>query len=109
YMAKRSAPGAAAEAVTGDGDLVADVAAGRQRLGAVQDSELPDALRAMSPVKRQAFLDRQLAERRSLNARLAEIVRQRDRHVAEARKAMPQRADSFDRAVEKTLRAQIAK
>jgi hypothetical protein len=109
YMAKRAAPGAAAEAVTGEGDLVADVAAGRQRLGAVRESELPDALRALSPAERQAFLDRQLAERRQLNARLAELVRQRDRHVADARRTMPQRADSFDRAVEKTLRAQIAK
>jgi hypothetical protein len=107
YMAKRAAPGGAAEAVTGGGDLVADVAAGRQQLSAVRDSDLPDHLRKLSPAERQAFLDRQTSERRALSERLAKLVRQRDGHVAVARKAMPQRADSFDRAVERTLRTQI--
>jgi Mg-chelatase subunit ChlD len=109
YLAKRAArPGQAAEAVTGDGDLVGDIAAGRRALPSVPEAELPDTLRRMPASERQAFVDRQLAERRGLNERLAGLVRQRDRHVADARAKAPRpAADSFDRAVEKTLRQQI--
>jgi Mg-chelatase subunit ChlD len=42
------------EAVTGSGDLVADVAAGRQQLDAIKDDELPDNLRAVSQPARRA-------------------------------------------------------
>ena len=108
YLAKRARPGQVAEAVTGAGDLVGDIAAGRQSLSAVPERELPDNLRGMSQAERQAYLDRQMSERKDLNARLTDLVRQRDRHVAEAQKRAPRPAtDSFDRAVEKTLRAQI--
>ena len=113
YMAKRAArPGAgyAADALTGAGDLVGDVASGRQSLGGVPESQLPDDMRRMSHAERQAHLDRQVSERRSLNERLAELVRQRDRHVADARGREPRpTANSFDRAVERTLRQQIAR
>ncbi len=40
--AASAAEAAAGEAITGDGDLVADVAAGRQKLATVKDDELPD-------------------------------------------------------------------
>jgi Mg-chelatase subunit ChlD len=113
YMAKRAArPGAgyAADALTGAGDLVGDVAAGRQSLSSLPESQLPDDMRRMSPAERQAHIDRQANERRTLNERLAELVRQRDRHMADARGKQPRPAgDSFDRAVERTLRAQIAR
>ena len=51
-----------------------------------------------------------MSERRTLNARLAELVRQRDRHIADTRNKAPRpTADSFDRAIERTLRSQIAR
>lgn len=110
FMAKRAAPGQVAEAITGAGDLVGDIAAGRQSLAAVPEADLPEDIRRLPASERQAFVDRQLAERRSLNERLAGLVRQRDRHVADARARAPRpAADSFDRAVEKTLRQQIAR
>ena len=40
------------KAVTGDGDLVSDVAAGRQKLSAVKDYELLASLRAIKPEQR---------------------------------------------------------
>jgi hypothetical protein len=113
YMAKRAArpgSGRAADALTGAGDLVGDVAAGRQSLSGLRDNDLPDELRRMSPAERQSHLERRMQERRALNERLAEVVRQRDRHIADARSQEPRpAADSFDRAVERTLRAQIAR
>ena len=105
---KRSAGLASAEAVTGAGDLVADVTAGRQKLGAVKDDDLPDALRPMSPAQRQAEIDKQMTERKSLNARMSELVKKRDAHVVEQRKKEPKKpGNSFDRVVEETLKAQI--
>jgi hypothetical protein len=108
YLSKSAARSGAA--VTGRGDLVADVASGHQKLDAVKDDEMPDALRAMPPAERQAAIATQMAERKRLNARMAELVRKRDHYVLELRKATPRpAADSFDRAVAETLKAQIGR
>ena len=108
YMYKRSYKSATAEAITGRGDLVADVAAGRQKLGEVKDEDLPDSLKSLSATERKAHLDRQMAERKALNDKLSDLVRKRDAYVAEQRKKQPATTgDSFDRAVEATLKAQI--
>ena len=37
-----------------DGDLVADVTSGRQKLDSVKDDDLPDNLRTLKPEQRQA-------------------------------------------------------
>ena len=107
YMNKRARTASVAEAVTGGGDLVADVAAGRKSLDQVKDDELSDELKAMKQDERKKYLDQQLAERTSLNTNLAEVVKKRDLYIADARKAEPKSNDSFDRVVESTLRAQI--
>jgi hypothetical protein len=104
----RRARKAGSEAITGDGDLVADVAAGRQALSAVKEDELPDALRALKPEERQAKITRQTAERKALNERMTELVKKRDAFIAEHKTKQPVRtADSFDQAVQSTLKAQI--
>jgi len=62
----------------------------------------------MKPKQRQAAIEKNLAERKALNERIAELVKKRDRFVMEQRKNAPARpADSFDRAVAETLKAQI--
>jgi hypothetical protein len=105
YLNKRAM--VSSEAVTGDGDLVSDVASGRQKLASVKDDELPEPLRALKPEQRVAKLDKQMKDRRALNEKLAALVAKRDRFVAEARDKSPPKASSFDRVVEDTLRAQI--
>ncbi|QOZ29358.1 VWA domain-containing protein [Bradyrhizobium sp. CCBAU 51753] len=95
------------EAVTGDGDLVADVAAGRNDVAKVKEEELPDNLRAMQPEQRSAEITRQIAQRKALNEKLAALVAKRDKYVAEHRAKAPPKASSFDRVVEDTLKAQI--
>ncbi len=108
YMSKQRAGKANAEAITGGGDLLADVKAGRKALSSVKDEELPDNLRRMSSAERQAYIDRQTTQRSALNNHMADLVKKRDAYVAEQRKKSPARtADSFDRAVEGTLRTQI--
>jgi hypothetical protein len=110
YINKRAK--VSGEAVTGAGDLVADVAAGRARLDGVKDDDLPDALRALPKEQRQAAVEKNLAERKAVNEKLAALVAKRDRYIAEhrAREAASggkKMADSFDRSVEETLKAQI--
>jgi len=104
----RNAARTSGEVITGDGDLVADLKAGRQKLSAVKDDDLPDALRGMSAAERRAFIDRQMAKRQSLNERMAALVKQRDSYVREqAKKAPAPAANSFDRAVADALSVQI--
>ena len=106
YMSRRAEK--TGEAITGAGDLVADVVAGRQKLATVKADELPDSLRAMSPTERQALIDQNMAQRKVLNERIGELVKKRDHYVLDQRKKSPApAADSFDRAVAETLKVQI--
>ena len=105
YLNKRAK--ASSEAVTGDGDLVSDVKAGRTSFSAIKDEDLPDNLRALKPEQRMDELNKQMNERKALNEKLAALVAKRDKFVAEARDKAPPKASSFDRVVEDTLKAQI--
>ena len=74
----------------------------------MKDEELPDTLRKLAPAQRQDAIDRNMTERKALIARMAGLVKMRDQYVLEQRKKAPRKtADSFDRAVEETLRAQV--
>jgi hypothetical protein len=111
YLNKRArqAPSGSAEAITGDGDLVADVSAGRQQLATVKDDELPDAIRALKPEERQEAITKRMNERGKVNERMTALVKQRDAFIAEQqKKRQPAKAaDTFDQAVQSTLRTQI--
>ena len=105
YINKRSK--ATSEAITGDGDLVADVSAGRSKLSTIKEEDLPDNLRALKPEQRSEEVDRQMNQRKALNEKLASLVAKRDKYVADQRAKAPPKASSFDRVVEDTLKAQI--
>jgi hypothetical protein len=98
---------AASEAVSGDGDLVADYAAGRAKLDQIKDDELPPALRDLPKPERSAALERQSNERKELNAKLADLVAKRDTYIAEQQAKQQPRTSTFDQAVAATLKAQI--
>jgi uncharacterized protein YegL len=104
FFSKRSR--ATSEAVTGDGDLVADVSTGRNSFSTIKEDELPDNLRALKPEQRMDEVNRQMNQRKALNEKLAALVAQRDKYIAEQRASAP-KALSFDRVVEDTLKAQI--
>jgi len=105
YINKRAR--STSEAVTGDGDLVADVSAGRSSFSAIKDEDLPDNLRAMKPEARMDEVNKQMSQRKALNEKLTGLVAKRDKYVAEQRAKAPPKASSFDRVVEDTLKAQI--
>src|SRR4029078_10563340 len=98
---------ATSEAVTGDGDLVADVTAGRKSFSAIKDEELPDNLRAPKPEQRMDEVNKQTGQRKALNEKLSALVAKRDKYVSDQRAKAAPKASSFDRVVEDTLKAQI--
>jgi hypothetical protein len=94
------------EAVTGNGDLVADYSAGRAKLDQIKEDELPPVLRELPEPERNAALEQQSNERKQLNAKLADLVASRDAYIAAHRGSQMQKG-SFDQAVAATLKAQI--
>jgi hypothetical protein len=106
YLIKRSGPRGV---VTTDGDLVADAQSGRVKLESIPNEELPEQLQKLSPAERKAELEKNTAERRALDQRLAELVKKRDEFAAAERQKRPANAkkDSFDQVVEETLRMQV--
>ena len=105
YLNKRAKR--SSEAVTGDGDLVSDVKAGRTSFSAIKEDDLPENLRAMKPEQRMDEVNKQMNQRKALNEKLGALVAKRDKFVAEAQAKAPAKASSFDRVVEDTLKAQI--
>ena len=70
------------EAVPGGGDLVSDIAAGRQQRGTLKDDELPDNLRALKPEARMDEVNKQMnaaqgAERQACAGSDARQIRRR--------------------------------
>ncbi|NWO54606.1 VWA domain-containing protein, partial [Escherichia coli] len=63
YLNKRAKVNS--EAVTGDGDLVADVKAGRTSFSDIKDEDLPPILRAMKPEARMDEINRQMTQRKA--------------------------------------------
>ena len=105
FYAKKAGP---REVVTGEGDLTADIANGRQSLDKVASSALPEVLQGKSEAERKAYVEAQLAKRKQLQDKLAEINRKRDAFVATERtKTGRSKADSFDSAVQETLKQQL--
>ena len=97
------------EVITGGGDLVADVRNKQVDLDKIAEKDLPKPMQAEAPEKRKAWLEGKLQERQSLEDKMAGLIAKRDAFVVEERKKMSSTAslDSFDRAVEETLKLQL--
>lgn len=106
YLSKKAG---ARELVTGGGDLVGDMIAGRTRLDTVPEADLPETLQSLAPAERKALVETQTAKRKALDERMSGLVKQRDAHIAAERAKQPQARDSFDRVVEDTLRKQVTR
>jgi len=97
------------EVVTGNGDLIGDARNGRVDVAGLPESDLPKDIRALPKSERQAWVAGKIEERSKIEAKIAALVAQRDAFVAAERGKTREAAnvDSFDRAVEDTLRSQL--
>jgi Mg-chelatase subunit ChlD len=95
--------------VTGAKDLVDDAASGK-RVASVPPEALPEPLRAMPAEKRQEFVDQQLARRRQMQVRIAEVASERDAYLAkeEVKLRAEGKTDAFDQKVNDAIKAQAA-
>lgn len=100
-------------AVTGEGDLVADLAEGKRKLDAVPAEQLPKPMQSLDAAGRAAYVEKRAAERGALSKKMAELVGKRDAFVKEKQAAQAKTAgapkDAFDAVVSQTLRSQLRK
>ena len=75
--AYRALNAAEAEVISGAGDLIADMIAGRIELDSIEEDALPVELQGLDEAERQAVLDEQLAEREAILAEIAAVTEQR--------------------------------
>jgi Mg-chelatase subunit ChlD len=99
---------ATGKVVQGGGDLVDGIRSGAVDLDDLEESELPPALRKMSPGEREIYLEAQATKRARLQAEIDELLNKRQAYIdAEtARLAAEGAGDSFDHEVSKMLRSQ---
>ena len=88
-----------------ESDLVQKAEAGA-RVATVAEAELPEALRALPAAQRQAALDRAVAERKTLKAKILALSKQREQYLAQQR-AKNGKAAGLDAAVSAALARQI--
>ena len=98
---------ASGKAIQGRGDLVSDLRENSVALDAVPEAELPENMRAMSAEQRVAYLKDQGEKRDALNARVAELSKQRQAYIAEQNRKLPASADAFDAKVSETVKTQM--
>jgi len=99
--------GKGAKAVTGDGDLVGDVAAGSVELEDVKEAELPDELRNFDRAEQKKIIEVNAQKRQELSSRMDELVKRREAYMTEAQRKAEPKAGSFDEVVKETLRSQV--
>lgn len=97
-------------AIQGAGDLITDVREKQIDLKKVADDELPENMRKMSPYERADYLKKQGEERDKLNAKVAELSKQREAYIAEQNKKLAGgKGDAFDAKVGEIVQAELAK
>lgn len=106
YYSKRRAK---KEVLTGGGDLVGDLRNKAIELDKVAEEELPRELQSQPKAERGAWLEQKLKQRAELEAKMEELIAKRDNFVVEENKknSKSTNLDSFDRAVEDTLKVQL--
>ncbi len=95
--------------VTGAGDMVADFKGKADAMKKVAKEDLPSNMQKMSEKEREDYVNKQSAEREKLSNDLKELIKKRDKYVAEeqAKQKAGKPADSFDESVSGTLKKQI--
>ncbi|MDR0747927.1 MAG: VWA domain-containing protein [Helicobacteraceae bacterium] len=95
------------EVITGEGDLVGDVANNLKKIGDIPTKELPKDMQSMSVKEREAYIAKQIEERNTLSRQLAEIVTKRDEFIKTAETKQDKKVDSFDQAISRILEKQV--
>lgn len=90
------------------GDLLQNIENGSIKLEAINPADLPEDLQAMDPAQRMLEIEKRLAARRNIRARIVELAKQREAFV-KAEQVKTARGESFDVVVAKTVKQQMAR
>ncbi|MDH3641723.1 MAG: VWA domain-containing protein [Gammaproteobacteria bacterium] len=93
----------------GDGDLVADVAAGRVDLKELDSGLLPEPLKALAPEERNEVVQESVRRRDDLKRQIGELAQRRDSYLASEVEASGEKEKSLDYRLFDTVRAQAEK
>ena len=91
------------------GDLMQALENGSIKLESINPVDLPEELQALDPAQRAAEVEKRLAERRDIRARILDLSKQREAFVDTERKKLSSKEEGFDTVVAKTLKAQITR
>jgi hypothetical protein len=91
------------------GDLLQNIENGSIKLESVKEEELPADLRKLSPDERKKEVEKRLAERRDLRAKIVALSKQRTEYVAAERAKKGGPKNGFDVAVANALKEQLAR
>ena len=91
------------QAIGGRGDLVNDMQKDKTLVTSLKPEELPDTLKSMAPEERQAFLDKQIAQRKTVNDEIAKVAAEREAFIKSELEKNAAKGDSFDTQVTLTI------
>lgn len=98
--------GEAGAIMSGRGDLVVEVMNGRESVDKLDEKKLAPELQSMAPAARQELIEQKVAERRKLQAELAELVAKRDAAVADQLRSLEGKDGVLELDAFRTLEAQ---
>lgn len=91
------------------GDLLQSIENGSVKLESINRSDLPEELRDLDPAERAVEVEKRLANRREIRARILELSKERQAFIDTERKKQNSKGDSFDTVVANTVKSQIAR
>jgi hypothetical protein len=102
---------AGSAAVVAEGDLVADLDAGKVDLARIKEEELPTELEGKEAKDREAIVQAKLAERKQIEAKISNLLKKRSDYPAaeQAKLVRIGKANSFDAQVFEIVKQQAAK
>jgi hypothetical protein len=106
----KSVPSASAKVVSGIADLTELAADGTLKYDKLERANLPEPLKSLSPEQQKAEVEKNVAERKRLNAEMETLVKKRTDFLKgeKARKATTDKGDGFDGQVKAMIKKQAA-
>lgn len=106
----KSVPSASAKVVSGIADLTELGADGTLKYDKLERANLPEPLKSLSPEQQKAEVEKNVAERKRLNAEMETLIKKRTDFLKEekARKATTDKGDGFDGQVKAMIKKQAA-
>jgi Mg-chelatase subunit ChlD len=93
------------QVVQGGGDLVDDVKNKKVVLSEIRKDELPETMRTMTSEQQQAYLKARETERRKIQTRIDELIKQRQAYIQDKTR-LPSGKSSFDEQVQRIVSMQ---